>query len=98
MPSTKKTLHFMSSALLTSISVGILGFAMSTEWATVTMECAQDGSGLYNGSATVELELFEGLMIRVSCPTFGGETAFEGNLKGPVHLNYKTIYFLNVPP
>ncbi|XP_053196792.1 clarin-3 [Scomber japonicus] len=77
MPSTKKTLHFMSSALLTSISVGILGFAMSTEWATVTMECAQDGSGLYNGSATVELELFEGLMIRVSCPTFGGENAFE---------------------
>ncbi|CAK6956791.1 clarin-3 [Scomber scombrus] len=50
---------------------------MSTQWAIMTMECARGGSGLYNGTATVTLELFEGLMDRVSCPTFGAETDFE---------------------
>lgn len=69
MPSTKKTIYFMSSALVTAIAIGILGFAMSTQWAKTTMKCAQ-GSG-NNGTAVITLKLFNGDLVRDFCPVFG---------------------------
>lgn len=81
MPSTKKTLHFISSALATSISVGIIGYGMSTKWVITTMECAQKATGLYNGSAEITLALFDGILERSSCPLFGATDTFQGNFQ-----------------
>ncbi|XP_054454641.1 clarin-3 [Anoplopoma fimbria] len=77
MPSAKKALHFMSSALVTATSVGVLGFCMSTQWAETTMECTTKGSSFSNGSAVVTLTLFEGNMNRILCPLFGGQDKFQ---------------------
>ncbi|XP_057682976.1 clarin-3 [Corythoichthys intestinalis] len=77
MPSTSKTLYFLSSALVTCISVGILGFAMSTSWATKTMACDRGESGHFNGSAAVTLELFNGRLERTFCPLFGPPVNFQ---------------------
>ncbi|XP_013862511.1 clarin-3 [Austrofundulus limnaeus] len=77
MPSLVKTLHFLLSALITAVSVGLLGFAMSTMWSQTSMECAELGSSLYNGTANIKMSLFKGELIRVSCPTFGGRELFE---------------------
>ncbi|XP_030610549.1 LOW QUALITY PROTEIN: clarin-3 [Archocentrus centrarchus] len=70
MPSTDKTLHFTSSALATSVSIGLIGYGMSTEWAKTTMDCAS------NGTATIILNLFDGI-IKKSCPLFGGQAKFQ---------------------
>ncbi|KAM7370637.1 hypothetical protein PAMP_010166 [Pampus punctatissimus] len=77
MPSTEKSLYYMSSALLSSISVGLMGYAMSTQWATITMECGRGGSDLFNGTATINLELFSGHLNRISCPSFGATASFQ---------------------
>ncbi|XP_061564064.1 clarin-3 [Cololabis saira] len=77
MPSTSKTLYFMSSALATAIGIGILGYAMSQQWSYTTMKCARSESDLYNGSATIDLGLFKGLLKRESCPGFGSTDTFE---------------------
>ncbi|XP_077595478.1 clarin-3 [Stigmatopora nigra] len=100
MPSTTKTLYFLSSALVTSISVGILGFAMSTSWATKTMECDRDGSGIFDGSAAVTLELFEGRLERTFCPLFEPPVDFQvfpklaATLGIPVVLHGVSVCFL----
>lgn len=78
MPSTKKTLHFMCSALATALSVGVMGYCMSTQWATMTMECARIGSSFFNGTAVITLELFVGILNRNFCPSFGGQDPFQG--------------------
>uniref|UniRef100_A0A3P8U3P4 Clarin 3 n=1 Tax=Amphiprion percula TaxID=161767 RepID=A0A3P8U3P4_AMPPE len=77
MPSTKKTLHFISSALVTAIAVGLLGYGMSAQWAVIKMDCARGGSDLYNGSADITLGLFNGILTRTSCPVFGNVDSFE---------------------
>ncbi|XP_040885216.1 clarin-3 [Toxotes jaculatrix] len=77
MPSTTKTLYFMSSALMTAISVGVMGYGMSTQWAKMTMECARGGSGLFNGTAIITLELFNGNLDRAFCPSFGSIDDFQ---------------------
>lgn len=77
MPSSKKILHFLSSALVTSIAVVCLGFAMTTKWAQMTMECASAGMDFVNGSAMVTLELFTGNVDRTDCPQFGKSDEFE---------------------
>ncbi|XP_039991857.1 clarin-3 [Xiphias gladius] len=77
MPSTTKTLHFMSSALVTAVSLGLLGYSMSTQWAKTTMECARRGSGFFNGTATITFELFGGNLNRAFCPLFGGTDDFQ---------------------
>ncbi|XP_070783791.1 clarin-3 [Enoplosus armatus] len=77
MPSTKKTLHFLSSALVTSISVGVMGYGMSTQWARTAMECTAAGSSFTNGTAEITLELFAGYMNRTFCPLFGGYDPFK---------------------
>ncbi|KAM9773571.1 clarin-3 [Syngnathus typhle] len=77
MPSTSKTLHFLSSALVTCISAGLLGFAMSTAWATKSMECARDGNDFFNGTASVTLEIFGGRLERDLCPLFGAPVDFQ---------------------
>ncbi|KAM6963525.1 clarin-3 [Tautogolabrus adspersus] len=76
MPSLKKILHFMFSALVTAISIGILGFAMSAQWSTTTVECSTLGSVLFNGSAVLKMGLFSGHAERISCPRFGGDADF----------------------
>ncbi|XP_044035465.1 clarin-3 [Siniperca chuatsi] len=77
MPSHKKILHFMSSALVTSISVGVMGYGMSTQWAKTTMECTRDGSSFLNGTAVITLELFVGNMDRTFCPVYGSVNEFQ---------------------
>ncbi|KAA8581411.1 clarin-3 [Etheostoma spectabile] len=77
MPSTKKTLHFMGSALATALSVGVMGYCMSTQWATITMECARIGTSFFNGTAVITLELFFGISNRNFCPLFGGRDTFQ---------------------
>lgn len=79
MPSLKKTLHFLSSALATSVSVGLLGFSMSTQWAVTAMDCSTDGTVYSNGTAVITVELFSGNVVRNSCPFFGGLEHFQGN-------------------
>lgn len=71
MPSTKKTLHFMSCALVSAVSVGVLGFAMSITWSKTFMLCET------NGTAQVTLELFDGHLDRDFCPSFGGVVNFQ---------------------
>ncbi|CAJ1080236.1 clarin-3 [Xyrichtys novacula] len=77
MPSLTKILHFLSSALVTAVSVAILAYAMSADWATTTMECTRQGSPFANGSAVVQLRLFQAAVQRIVCPAFGGEDTFE---------------------
>ncbi|KAK5906128.1 hypothetical protein CgunFtcFv8_002019 [Champsocephalus gunnari] len=77
MPSTTKTLLFLSSALATSISVGVLGYCMSTQWAETTMECTRSGAVFSNGSALITWKLFVGDLNRDYCPFFGYEEKFE---------------------
>ncbi|XP_041756772.2 clarin-3 [Coregonus clupeaformis] len=77
MPSVKKALHFLGSALATAWSVGILGYGMSTEWAVSNMRCSKDENVFSNGSATVTYHLFNGVISRGSCPQFGGEKPFQ---------------------
>ncbi|XP_053709606.1 clarin-3 [Synchiropus splendidus] len=77
MPSTKKTLHYIASALISSISVGILGFAMSTQWVEIGLQCDREGSGLFNGSAVVNLDIFNGKLERTMCPSFDPPLNFK---------------------
>ncbi|KAF7667143.1 hypothetical protein LDENG_00076990 [Lucifuga dentata] len=72
MPSTAKTIHFMSSALVTSISVAILGYGMSAKWAQISMDCGQRGSETFSGNAKITMDLFNGNLNRQSCPVVGG--------------------------
>ncbi|KAM4623599.1 clarin-3 [Polymixia lowei] len=71
MPSSKKSLHYSASALLTSIAVGLLGYGMSTTWVKTSMTCARRGADIFNGSAVITLDLFNGNSERISCPFFG---------------------------
>ncbi|XP_070708256.1 clarin-3 [Pempheris klunzingeri] len=77
MPSTKKILHYISSALVTAISVGVMGYSMSLDWAKSSMECTRAGSDFDNGTAEITLELFTGTLIRNFCPSFGGTENFQ---------------------
>ncbi|KAM6898371.1 clarin-3 [Lycodopsis pacificus] len=77
MPSLKKILHFMGSALVTACSVGVMGYCMSATWAQSTMECTKSGDDFTNGSAVVTLNLFVGNMNRDFCPLFGRQEDFE---------------------
>ncbi|XP_068161963.1 clarin-3 [Antennarius striatus] len=77
MPSRKKTLHFLSSALATCIAVVVLGFGMTREWSATTMGCAGSVNGSVEGSAEVTLELFDGILKRDVCPPFGGTSQFQ---------------------
>ncbi|XP_007562464.1 clarin-3 [Poecilia formosa] len=77
MPSSTKTLYFLLSALLTAISIGLLGFAMSTTWSKTKMDCEGSGINGTAGSAEITMGLFNGKLIRVSCPNFGSEDSFS---------------------
>lgn len=98
MPSTKKTLHFVSSALVTAKSVALLGFGMSRKWSETTIECARSGSNFFNGSAVVTLQLFDGNMDRIFCPTFGGSADFQGNFSRILksHFTQITRFFFSL--
>ncbi|XP_010764795.1 clarin-3 [Notothenia coriiceps] len=77
MPSIMKILLFLSSALATSLSVLVLGYSMSTQWAETTMECTRRGDTFTNGSALITWKLFEGDLNRDYCPLFGKAEKFE---------------------
>lgn len=70
MPSAEKILYFLSSAVLSGIGVAVLGYGMSTEWATSTMVCTPQGTEFFNGSATIDMGLFKGKVRQDSCPRF----------------------------
>lgn len=82
MPSTTKTLYFLSSALVSSISLGMLGYSMSTQWAKMSLVCTGDGGDRLNITATavITLDLFDGRLVRTYCPSFGGPLNFQGNI------------------
>ena len=73
MPSSTKILYFFSSALASSISVGLLGFSLSTTWTHGTMDCAADAANATfgNGTAAITVELFDLISERTSCPVIG---------------------------
>ncbi|KAF0025583.1 hypothetical protein F2P81_022464 [Scophthalmus maximus] len=87
MPSITKTAHFTCSAFVTALSVGVMGFSMSTEWAQTSMECASGGSGFFNGTAVITLELFAGNLNRSFCPLFGSIDSFKEIGATPVALH-----------
>lgn len=99
MPSSQKMLFFLSSALVTAISVGLLGYGMSAQWATTTMECASDGSGFFNGTAIITLDLFKGNLARNFCPLFGSNDNFQGNASKVVkwELFIQNTFLLTLP-
>lgn len=70
MPSVQKLLHFLSSALLSAVGVVILGYGMSTDWAKSTMDCSPTTSDIFNGSSALEIGLFNGTEVKISCPRF----------------------------
>ncbi|CAL8282690.1 unnamed protein product [Merluccius merluccius] len=71
MPSTTKVLHFFCSALATSVSVGLLGFSMSTSWSESSMECTEQNTAYGNGSAMITMALFDLISARSFCPVLG---------------------------
>ncbi|KAI4898922.1 hypothetical protein NFI96_015045 [Prochilodus magdalenae] len=73
MPSTRKILHFLSSALLCAAGVGILGYGISTDWVQSTLACAPAGTEEYNGSAIVQMTLFNSTAKKMQCPGFNSE-------------------------
>lgn len=70
MPSVQKLLHFLSSALLSAAGVAILGYGMSTDWAKSTLDCSPSTSDNFNGSSALEIGLFNGTEVKISCPRF----------------------------
>lgn len=94
MPSTTKILLFTSSAFVTLISVGMMGYGMSTQWAKTTLDCARGESSFYNGTAIITLTLFTGIMNRSFCPVYGRIDDFQGNFprlsKGALHYKIFT--------
>lgn len=80
MPSRKKTIHFLSSALVTCIAVGVLGYGLTADWAKATMDCARTDTGFFNGTALVIYKFFNGDITRTFCPSFGNLNTFEGNV------------------
>lgn len=80
MPSTEKTVYFLSSTLATYISIGILGYGLSTDWAKITMDCARSDTKLFNGTVQINYTFFNGIILRDSCPTFESTDKFGGNV------------------
>lgn len=77
MPSRRKTLHYVGSALLTAVAVGLLGYGMSADWSTTTVTCSfQNGTEVVTGNAVVTLRLFVGTSNLVNCP-FASFSTFE---------------------
>ncbi|XP_065118878.2 clarin-3 [Paramisgurnus dabryanus] len=70
MPSTEKLAHFLSSALLSAAGVAVLGYGMSTDWATSTQDCSPTSSDFYNGTSKLRIGLFNGSEVKISCPFF----------------------------
>ncbi|MCI4384510.1 hypothetical protein PGIGA_G00039520 [Pangasianodon gigas] len=68
MPSAEKILYFLSSAMLSIVGVAVLGYGISAEWASSTIECSRKGSNNFNGTATLHMGLFAGTELKVSCP------------------------------
>ncbi len=85
MPSTKKTLHFLSCALVTAVAAGLMGFSLSTWWSKTTMECNTVEFANVTGSAEVTFGIFTGILNTDSCPTFKASKEFPGNFSK--HLN-----------
>lgn len=79
MPSRKKIIYFLSSAVVTSIAVGLLGYGLSADWAKTNMDCAMTGSDSFNGTAQINYKFFFGNIIRTFCPSFGNQNTFDGN-------------------
>lgn len=93
MPSTDKTLHYLASVLVTSISVGVLGYSVSIDWAGANMDCAAS-AGVFNGSAMVTFELFSGNIDRNFCP-FGGGELFDGKFPRLFQI-FSCVHFINM--
>ncbi|XP_026770426.3 clarin-3 [Pangasianodon hypophthalmus] len=70
MPSAEKILYFLPSALLNVIGVAILGYGISAEWASSTMDCSPADTNWFNGTATIQMGLFAGTELKDSCPRF----------------------------
>lgn len=87
-------LYYLSSALVTAIAVGVLGYGMSTAWARTSMRCTDKTNDTLTGTAVVTLELFDGKLERVVCPFSGPPDDFQGNFLNwiPMSEIYLSIY------
>ncbi|XP_026873305.2 clarin-3 [Electrophorus electricus] len=70
MPSVKKVLYFLSSALLSIGGVAILGYSMSADWAQSTLACFPQNGSMDGGSVTIQMGLFNGSEEKIACPRF----------------------------
>ncbi|KAK1794235.1 hypothetical protein P4O66_011128 [Electrophorus voltai] len=70
MPSVKKVLYFLSSALLSIGGVAILGYGMSANWAQSTLACFPQNGSMDGGSVTIQMGLFNGSEEKIACPRF----------------------------
>lgn len=93
MPSAEKILYFLSSAVLSIVGVAVLGYGMSAEWASSTMACSPSESNSFNGSATIQMGLFNGIELKDSCPRFSIDKE-KVNGKKSVTLLIIYIYIL----
>lgn len=80
MPSSKKTIHFLCSTLVTAIAVGVLGYGLSADWAKATMDCARVDVGFFNETVLVVYNFFNGTITQTSCYSFEPRDEFEGNV------------------
>lgn len=92
MPSTKKTIHYLVSAVLTAVAVGVLGFGMSTEWSTTKFDCNIVNGTNETGNAVLTLGLFHGTLTLLICP-YGDSLEIEGIVSNIVSLSYFYLAF-----
>lgn len=75
MPSLKKTLHFIGSALSCAGGVALLGYGMSADWSTSTIRCVSSNE---TGTGELTVGLFKGTLMLRNCPFFDSSQSIEG--------------------
>ncbi|XP_076856126.1 clarin-3 [Brachyhypopomus gauderio] len=70
MPSAKKVIYFLSSAILSMGGVAILGYGMSAYWSESSLACSPLNSTSASGLVTFQMGLFNGSEVKVACPRF----------------------------
>ncbi|MBN3299030.1 CLRN3 protein, partial [Amia calva] len=92
MPSTTKTLSFLSGALCTAICASILCFTLaSNEWIFSTMICKGFNQTEGNGTAYITFGLFQAVGSRSACPTFGTPLTITGERGGAPNILHNMV-------
>lgn len=78
MPSVQKILYFLSSAILVIVGDAVIGYGISTDWASATMSCASSNT---SGSVTLQMGLFSYNESKIFCPFFSKDDEIQGKLR-----------------